>query len=577
MKHLQQSFSKIVFTISCTFVQCAAAYPILDDIYPDDPRWAEALEVDLDGDGSLLRSGGGKACTQLDGSGRAWLKVRLPEPRGLERSGLNSTGSVSTDSEESYGASEIGFYYGHDDLYLVTPSMVNGHRRQQSTTHKQFETVYRVIETSGMPHQELCFERKNAVTVVPSWFEVSGLYASKLFTLWLAGSLTQGQLNNFKEGLFSESITHYGMLGAHTSFASDMTQLLEHNLSLSPQVSSCMVALGYGMGYLTYLNEINGINPENLNFINDLGFFWNGALAGTSLECLDINIVTPYLSEMISRSSDSVQSDQSKLLSELMKGPMLIASLATTEGYFNSQKLSNLMIKLRLKSSVNTKQFINKYIRKEITASRTLQFFMDLVGLVALEGVAEAVQGTSSQILLAEYTRQIGAEQLAQQVAATPGGSWLDTTHNLLTGVLFYKALEGVISLERRSKLIPALAGIVGPYAPSSVNQLARTVWDGAGLAAGALNNLGGHLYSFVPSIPFLHARTGYNSLTGIVKGGSIFAGVAGINYLGNTAYRPAIAKLNRYIYEHTTEAGYARMPFQSGKAITLHYTLSKK
>ncbi|MRI32449.1 hypothetical protein EOPP23_05550 [Endozoicomonas sp. OPT23] len=559
----------------CFMAKASFSYAGFEEhILEHDPRWDGALQVQLQANGTLLAKEGDSLCTELDEQSRLWLKVSLPADRAQDVNVAKIPYAEDACTLDGCPWSD-GFPYELDDLYLATPSMLDGFKHQKITTHTSNDVVHRLIKTGGKPYQRVCLNKQAVRSNENSTFELTGKYAGKLLALWLVGKVTNDQLVDFKNGMFSEAIQHYGMLEAHVSFATDSVKFLQTHFDFSPQLSNCLVAATYGLGYLISHGSVNAIDPGNLNFKNSADFFLPGAMVGAGIECADMSIVTPYISEWFSKSSDSQQSEMSALISEIFKGPGLLAALITTEGFFNPEGISVLLAKTRIKTSINTKVFINRYARKKFTDQRGLEFLVDLVGAMAFEGTVDSFGGASTSIFMGEYYKQMGQDQFRWQSAVPDGASYVDTASYLVLSAVAWHVLEGVVNFPERAKLIPAIAGIFNNASPVFLSSFAGRLWSDIGSLAGGVGKIGSYLHStFVPATPFVSKSLGLGAVTNFAKGGAMYVGV---NYFGNYIVVPQVTRFNRHLVKNTQRGSLMRRFVQSGVMFTIHYSMVKK
>ena len=590
--------SKLLFCLNLILVtalcitQVCFSDTVSEEVAVNDPVWDQALELWLQTDGKLNTRAGQNLCTNVGSQSQIRLKIHLPDDRTNTFSQVAIPYAAETCSAETPDSCtrDGAFPYVQDDLYLATPAMMNGYQSQEITSHQSHGVIYRTVQTSAEAYSRVCLENQTTVTAVPSWFEMGGVFTGKLMALWLAGKLTSDQLVDFKNGLFSEAVQQYGMLEAHISFASDAVKLLQTQLGFSPMISNCLVTAMYGLGYLLNHGSVNTIEMTQLNFKNSANFFWPSAMVGTGVECADISIVTPYISEWFEQSTGSQQAEMSALVSEIFKGPFLLGTLITSEGFFHPNSISALLSKMRIKSSINTKKLINKYARKHYTDRRGMEFLVDFAGAMAFDSAVEysGVGGASTDIFIGEYYRQMGYEQFHWQSSIPDGAGYLHTAGNILLTMLLWQALEGVVDFTKRAKLIPALTGSISSYTPMVVNNMAKTIWgEYLGSAAHTINIWSQQLHQLVPysvPSPIVVPKGSWgvnmapipksflpNAITNLIKGGAMYVGM---NHFGQYVAKP-VSMFNRFVVQNYPRGSYARSAFQSGVMYTINFSVT--
>ncbi|WP_062260143.1 hypothetical protein [Endozoicomonas arenosclerae] len=569
----------------------------------EDPElWLNTPLFQLDGDGKLLK-GQEEECVTVGEKGEVRVRYRLPpvmfiEPNddneytyrkdGQLKSHKGRGQCTSEECSDRNGHSVLPFEYHLHDFYLKTVSIQGGQKLQEVTRHSRPEVVHRVIKTNKKSGMLYCPDSKG-VSRVESWFEVAGLYAGKLLVLWLGEKVTEGVLRDFKGGAFSESLMPYAVLEAQVTFADQLKTLLENERNMNPGDSACTVAAFYAVTYYTFLSRLGKIDFNDLTTVQGFRTFWASAMAGTGLECADMKLVMPYVSEALFPSEGAYQSGGSQTISEIFKGPVNLVGLYYGQDYFFHPNAKGLGVKLGIKGIINFRNLLFK-ANQCFTPDYAdlLQVLEDGVMMMASQPLPDSRGVINS--LNDEYKKQVGGGLVGQLPFSQSHGAndqsgevLVFIFESMLTGMVLESALDPV-----KAAAAPVLASavrpatnlvqpIVGPPVAALSSCLkpvgyvagqigAAAAWTGSQAIRPVNYFCPGLVAALSTKIAGIVAK---ESSKAVLKGGGM--GIA-LRTVGSKLISPAAAQFADYMVNQSTPDTIQRTLFESGRMVTIGY-----
>ncbi|WP_152558749.1 hypothetical protein [Endozoicomonas numazuensis] len=565
--------------------------------------WSNTPLFQLDGDGKLLK-GQEEGCVIVGHQGEVRVRFRLPpdslaEFPGKTESRFRTDGRFKSRQgrgqclskehcEDQDGNTVKPFDYHLHDFYLKTVSIHNGKKRQEVTRHSQPDTIQRVIFTNKEPGSSYCPDSQG-ISRVESWFEVAGLYVGKLFVLWLGEKVTDGALSNFKNGAFAESLMPYGVLEAQVKFADQLRTLLENEKNMSPGDSACAVSALYAVTYFTFLSRMGKIEYEELTTFQGFRTFWASAMAGTGLECADLNGVMPYVAEALYPAEGSDRSEGSQAISEVFKGPVNLAGLYIGKDVFFHPSMYGLGTKLSIKGAINIRDLLyraNHGLAPDY--ANVMQVIEDGVMLMA----THPLKGSDGilNILNDEYKKQVGGG-LSGQLPFSQSHGENDQSGEvlvyifeaILTGVILSSVLDPAkaVALPYLAHMVRPLTAVVQPVvAPPlaliniCLSPIAWTVGKMGSAAAWASSQAISPVRYVCPELmgalsTKVAGTVAKETGKAILKGGGM--GVA-LRTVGDKLVSPAAARFADYVINQSNPNKMHWSLFQSGRMVTIGY-----